>query len=97
VALQPTSGETRLALGSALLQSGDVTGALSELKSAVAYKPDLRQAYALLARAFRLSGQQGEAEEALKKASQLEQRECEYVHRALVWDDLSLAPSSDEK
>lgn len=97
VALQPTSGETRFALGSALLQSGDVTGALSELKLAVAYKPDLRQAYALLARAFRLLGQQEAAEESLKKASQLEQREREYVHRALVLDDLSLAPSSDEK
>lgn len=95
VVLQPTSGETRLALGSALLQSGNVTGALSELKSAVAYKPDLRQAYALLARAFRLLGQQEEAEEALKKARQLEQREREYVHRPLVWDDLSLAPSSE--
>ena len=90
--LQPESGETRLALGSALLSSSDVEGALTELKAAVADKPDLRQAYGLLARAYRLSGQQKEAEECLKKASQLEEREHEYVHRALILDDLSLAP-----
>ena len=94
--LQPTSGATRLALGSALLSSGDTQGALTELKAAVASKPDLRQAYALLARAYRLVGQQREAEEALKKASQLEEREHEFVHRALTQDDLSLAPPSDK-
>jgi tetratricopeptide (TPR) repeat protein len=93
--LQPESAETRLALGSVLLSSGDVQGALTELKVAVANKPDLRQAYALLARAYRLSGQQKEAEEALKKASQLEEREHEYVYRALILDDLSLAPPPD--
>jgi tetratricopeptide (TPR) repeat protein len=95
VVLQPKSGETRLALGSVLLQSGDVAGALTELKSAVANKPDLRQAYALLARAYRLLGRQNEAEESLKKARQLEEREHEYVRRALILDDLSLAPPPD--
>lgn len=95
VALQPKSGETRLALGSALLQTGNVTGALLELKAAVADKPDLRQAYALLVRVYRTLGQTTEAEESLKKAQELEQREHDYVHRALVLDDLSLAPSPD--
>jgi tetratricopeptide (TPR) repeat protein len=95
--LQPNSGETRLALGSALLSSGDVNGALTELKAAVANKPDLRQAYALLARVYQRLGQPKEAEEALRKAKELEQREHEYVQRALISDDLSLAPSPDEK
>jgi tetratricopeptide (TPR) repeat protein len=95
--LQPQSGETRLALGSALLSSGDVTGALPELKAAVANKPDLRQAYALLARVYQKLGQPKEAEEALKRAKELEQREHEYVQKALILDDLSLAPSPDEK
>jgi tetratricopeptide (TPR) repeat protein len=95
VVLQPKSGETRLALGSALLQSGDVPGALPELKAAVACKPDLRQAYALLARVYRTLGQPTEAEASMKKAKELEQREHEYVHRALTLDDLSLAPSPD--
>jgi len=95
--MQPKSAETRLALGSVLLSSGDVTGALTELKAAVAYNPDLRQAYALLARAYRLSGQQKEAEESLKRASQLEEREHEYVYRALILDDLSLAPPPDTR
>jgi Tfp pilus assembly protein PilF len=93
--MQPNSGETRLALGSALLQTGDVTGALPELKAAVANKPDLRQAYALLARVYRRLGQPQEAEESRKKAQELEDREHDYVHRALVLDDLSLAPSPD--
>jgi tetratricopeptide (TPR) repeat protein len=97
VALQPKSGETRLALGSVLLQSGDVTGAFTELKAAVANKPDLRQAYALLARVYRTLGQLKEAGESLKKAQELEQREHEYVQKALILDDLSLAPSPDEK
>jgi Tfp pilus assembly protein PilF len=68
---------------------------LTELKAAVASKPDLRQAYALLARAYRLLGQQTEAVESLKKASQLEEREHEYMNRALIQDDLSLAPPPD--
>jgi tetratricopeptide (TPR) repeat protein len=92
VELEPQSGETRLALGSVLLSSGDVAGALVELKVAVADKPDLRQAYALLARAYRLQGQTPEAEAALKKAQELEQREHAFVNRALIEDDLSLAP-----
>lgn len=93
----PKSGVARLALGSALLSSGDVTGALSELKSAVVCKPDLRQAYALLAKVYRRLGQLREAEESLKKAKELEQREHEYLQRALVLDNLSLAPPSDQE
>ena len=95
VVLQPKSGETRLALGSALLQTGDATGALTELKAAVANKPDLRQAYALLARVYRTLGQPTEAEESLNKAKELEQREHDYVHRALILEDLGLSPSPD--
>jgi len=95
VELQPASGETRLALGDVLLSSGDVTGAVTELKAAVAFKPDLRQAYALLAHAYRLQGQPEAAEAALMKAKELEQHEHEYVNRALIEDDLSLAPQPD--
>ncbi len=95
VELEPKSGETRLALGSVLLSSGDVSGALVELKAAVAYKPDMRQAYALLAHAYKLQGQAPEAEAALEKAKELEQREHEYVNRALIEDDLSLAPQPE--
>jgi tetratricopeptide (TPR) repeat protein len=95
--LEPQSGETRLALGSVLLSSGDASGALLELKAAVAYKPDMRQAYALLAHAYRLLGQTPEAEAALAKAKELEQREHEYVNRALIEDDLSLAPQPERQ
>lgn len=95
VVLQPKSGETRLALSSVLVQSGDVTGALTELKAAVANKPDLRQAYALLVRVYRTLGQPTEAVEALNKVKELEQREHDYVHRALILDDLGLSPSPD--
>jgi len=97
VELQPKSGETRLALGSVLLSNGDVDDALTQLKAAVTYKPDLRQAYALLAHAYRLHSQPKEAEEALEKAKELEQREHEFVNRALIEDDLSLAPQPDTK
>jgi tetratricopeptide (TPR) repeat protein len=95
VELAPRSGETHLALGSVLLSNGDVAGAVLELKAAVADKPDLRQAYALLAHAYRLQGLAQESEAALAKAKDLEQREHDFVSRALIEDDLSLAPRSD--
>jgi Flp pilus assembly protein TadD len=79
----------RLALGSTLLRAGDASGAVKQLKSAVALKPDLRQAYALLARGYRMLGQSKEAEESLNKAKELEQREHEYPQKALTLDDLS--------
>jgi tetratricopeptide (TPR) repeat protein len=88
----PNSGVARLALGSALLRTGDVTGAVTELKSAVVYKPDFRQAYGLLAKVYRTLGQLREAEESLKKAKELEQREHEYLQRSLISGDL--APAS---
>ncbi len=95
--LRPDSAAARLALGSVLLRTGDVTGAVSELKSAVVCKPDLRQAYALLARAYRMLGQLREAKESLEKAQELERREREFLQRALLSDDLAAAPPLDEE
>jgi len=95
--LQPKSGETHLALGSVLLSSGDVAGAVPELQAAVADKPDLRQAYALLAHAYRLQGRTEEAAAALAKARELEQREHDFANRALIEDDLSLAPKPNRQ
>ena len=86
-----------MALGSVLLSSGDVAGAVLELQAAVADKPDLRQAYALLAHAYNLQRRTEEAEAALAKARELEEREHTFVNRALIEDDLSLAPQPDRQ
>jgi Flp pilus assembly protein TadD len=75
----------RLALGSTLLRTGNASGAVKHLTSAVALRPDLRQAYALLARAYRMLEQTREAEESLSKAKELERRE--HLQKTLTLDD----------
>jgi len=95
VSLSPDSGVTRLALGSALLQNGDAAEAVTELRAAVIRQPDLRQAYALLARAYRTLGKPTEAEESLKRAMALEEREHEFLNKALILDDLTPPPPVD--
>jgi tetratricopeptide (TPR) repeat protein len=66
------SPAARFALGRALHLSGDVTGAITELRAAVSLAPDMRQAYAILGQLYRQIGKESEAAGAFEKFRELE-------------------------
>jgi Tfp pilus assembly protein PilF len=75
LAIDGSSAAAHLALGDALLRDGQASAAIPELKTAARLVPDMRQAYALLARAYEKLGQRREAEEALQKEQSLAREE----------------------
>lgn len=64
---QPESGEARLMLGEALLATGDVAGAESELRKASEQAATADKATALLARAMVLQGQHKKVDDTYRK------------------------------
>ena len=70
-----SSPAARFALGRALQMSGDVTGAIAELRSAVSLAPDMRQAYAILGQLYRQIGKESEAASAFEKFRELQMQE----------------------
>ncbi|HEV2493409.1 MAG TPA: tetratricopeptide repeat protein [Terriglobia bacterium] len=73
VTIDHSSAAAHLALGDALLRANQAAAASQELKAAIALVPSMRQAYALLARAYRKLGQTREAEQALEEEQKLAQ------------------------
>jgi eukaryotic-like serine/threonine-protein kinase len=72
VIVAPSYGEARLALGSVLLQVGDVLGAVRELKHALVLQPGLAEAQAALGRILLEVGPMDEAMRRLEAALALD-------------------------
>ena len=81
--VDPQSSAARLALGDALLRDNQAAAAIDELKAAVHMRPEMRQAYSLLARAYARLGHSQLAQEALKKEQELAQADEERLERNL--------------
>jgi len=92
LAIDPSSAAARLALGDALLRVDQPAKAVIELQAAVAREPDMRQAFTLLARAYRRLGRAQEAEEALKKSQELTRKAQEARVELLTTEDVFSAP-----
>ena len=73
--MQPDSAPAHLALGSALLQTGQTPAAVTELEAAKRLEPRMRQAYFLLGRAYRALGRSSEAEAAFARVQELVRQE----------------------
>jgi tetratricopeptide (TPR) repeat protein len=74
---EPDSAPAHLALGSALLQTGQTPAAVTELGAARRLEPRMRQAYFLLGRAYRALGRSSEAEAAFARVQELVRQEGE--------------------
>jgi len=82
-AIEPETPAARLALGDALLQAGHADAAVGELDAAVSLAPDMRQAYVLLARAYRILGRTEDANAALRRSQELNTEEIELREKPL--------------
>jgi Tfp pilus assembly protein PilF len=91
--INPNSPAARLALGDALLGADQPAAAVSELKAAAALEPAMRQAYTLLARAYRRLGKAQAAEEARRKEQELERVIIEERERTLDPKDMIAPPA----
>jgi Flp pilus assembly protein TadD len=83
VTIDPRSAPARLALGDALLRAGNAQAAVNQLDAAVTLAPDMRQAYTLLAHAYRALGRLEAADAALRKSQALSQKEIESIGKGL--------------
>jgi tetratricopeptide (TPR) repeat protein len=73
VSLDPSSAAARLALGHALLQSGQAAAAVPELEAAARLEPRMLQAQYLRGRAYKVLGRSQDAAEAFQKVQELVQ------------------------
>jgi tetratricopeptide (TPR) repeat protein len=84
VGIDAQSAAARLALGDALLRAGDAQAAADQLQAAVTLAPEMRQAYTLLARAYRALGRTEAANAALAKSEALNQKEIQSREQTLT-------------
>ena len=75
----PDSAAARFALGDALLRLKQDDEAARELAAAISISPDMKQAYALIGRAYQRLGRAQEAEQAFHKFQELSQAEIEHA------------------
>jgi Flp pilus assembly protein TadD len=73
LAVDPSSAPAHLALGHALLQSGQAASAVPELEKAAALQPRMLQAHYLLGRAYTMLGRSAEAAAVFEKVKTLAQ------------------------
>jgi Tfp pilus assembly protein PilF len=86
IELDPRAAIARLGLGTALVATGQPAPAAEQLEAAVKLEPDMREAYTLLARAYRQLGEREKATAAVQKASELAQAELQSAERQLESD-----------
>jgi predicted Zn-dependent protease len=90
--LEPRSAGLHLGLGNALLRGGKAAEAVTEFNAALTLKPDLRQAYTQLARAYRTLGKLHEAQEALRSSNKLSEQEMRSVESSSPEEQLVSLP-----
>jgi tetratricopeptide (TPR) repeat protein len=100
-ALQPDLAGTSAALGSALLASGDVRGAATELEAAVRLAPETAEPYYLLASAFRALHEDEKSAAALaafntRKRAEADLRAREMRGRADYEEGVNLLSNTDK-
>ena len=75
VGLKPDFAEARYELGKALLQQGDLKGALENLEAAARLAPDKSYVHFQLARAYQAAGRKAEGDAQLELYKQLKEKE----------------------
>ena len=75
IQLKPDYGEAHYELGKALLQQGDIKGAIESLEAAARLKPVASYVHYQLGRAYLAAGRKAEGEDQLEISRQLKEKE----------------------
>jgi predicted Zn-dependent protease len=75
IELKPDFADARFELGKALLQQGDVKGAIESLEAGVKSGPDKPHIYYQLGRAYQVAGREADAQKCFETYKQLKDKE----------------------